>query len=81
MAHALGIALDAVEVQVQFATADRRLDLGYMVVEKGRIAGFKGTVAGQGGGRPVIECQFVWKLGSGMTPSGRWRGLHHRDSR
>jgi len=68
MAHALGIALDAVEVQVQFATADRRLDLGYMVVEKGRIAGFKGTVAGQGGGRPVIECQFVWKLGSGMTP-------------
>jgi hypothetical protein len=68
MAHALGIEVDAVEVQVQFATADHRLDLGYMTVEKGRIAGFKGTVAGRSGDRPVVECQFVWKLGSGMTP-------------
>ncbi len=68
MGHALAVDLDAVDLEVQFATADDRMDLGYMVVEKGRIAGFKGVISGRAGGHPVIECQFVWKLGSGMTP-------------
>ena len=68
MAHALAVDLDSVDLQVQFATADERMDLGYMVVQKGRISGFKGVISGRAGDRPVIECQFVWKLGSGMTP-------------
>jgi 2,4-diaminopentanoate dehydrogenase len=68
MAHALAVDLDSVDLDVQFATADDRMDLGYMIVEKGRIAGFKGVISGWSGDRPVIQCQFVWKLGSGMTP-------------
>jgi 2,4-diaminopentanoate dehydrogenase len=68
MAHALAIELDAIDLEVHFATADSRSELGYMVVEAGRIAGFKGVVSGRFLGRPIVECQFVWKLGSGMTP-------------
>jgi hypothetical protein len=68
MAHALAVELDAIELEVHFATADSRSDLGYMVVEAGRIAGFKGVVSGRFRGRSILECQFVWKLGSGMTP-------------
>jgi hypothetical protein len=68
MGHALAVELDSVDLEVQFATADSRLDLGYMVVDKGRISGFKGVISGRRRGRSVIECQFVWKLGTGMTP-------------
>jgi hypothetical protein len=68
MARALAVELDAVDTEVQFATADARCDLDYMAVEAGHIAGFKGVVSGRYRGRSVIECQFVWKLGSGMTP-------------
>ena len=68
MAHALAVELDSVDLEVQFATANERTDLGYMVVEKGRICGFKGVISGRRAGRSVIECQFVWKLGTGMTP-------------
>lgn len=68
MGHALAVELDSVDLEVQFATADSRLDLGYMVVDKGRISGFKGVISGRRRARSVIECQFVWKLGTGMTP-------------
>jgi hypothetical protein len=68
MARALAVELDAIDLEVHFATADARSDLGYMAVEQGRIAGIKGVVSGRLLGRPVVECQFVWKLGSGMTP-------------
>ena len=32
---------------VEFALADDDTDFGFMTVEKGRIAGFKGTVVGE----------------------------------
>jgi hypothetical protein len=65
---ALAVELDSVELEVSFATANSRMDLGYMVVEKGRISGFKGVISGRHAGRSLIECQFVWKLGTNMTP-------------
>ena len=68
MAHALGVQLDQTRFTAEFATVSRPTDFGFMTVQKGRIAGFKGTVAGVSGGRPVIECRFVWKLGHDMTP-------------
>jgi 2,4-diaminopentanoate dehydrogenase len=68
MARALGVPLDEIRFIAEFATASRMTDFGFMTVGKGRIAGFRGTVAGVSGGRPVIECRFVWKLGNDMTP-------------
>jgi hypothetical protein len=69
MAQALGVELDEIRFEPQFATADENLDLGFMTIGKGRIAGFKGVISGVAYGRPVIQCQFVWKLGDAMTPS------------
>jgi 2,4-diaminopentanoate dehydrogenase len=69
MARALGTGLDEVRFAAEFATADETLDFGFMTVQRGHIAGFKGVVAGVADGRAVVECRFVWKLGEKMTPN------------
>jgi hypothetical protein len=74
MAGALGIAIDGVRFSAEFATANETTDFGFMTVQKGRIAGFKGVVGGMVGERAAIECRFVWKLGDDMTPD--WPVTH-----
>jgi 2,4-diaminopentanoate dehydrogenase len=68
MGRALGVRLDEIRFTAEFAVANRTTDFGFMTVQKGRIAGFNGVIAGMAGGRPVIECRFVWKIGEDMTP-------------
>lgn len=68
MARALGLELDEIRFDVAFATADRAIELGYMTVRKGRVAAFQGMISGVARGRPRIQLEFVWKLGTGMTP-------------
>jgi hypothetical protein len=74
LAKALGLAIDEVGFGVEFAVANQDTDFGFMTVQKGRIAGFKGTVSGIKGGASLIECSFVWKLGEDMTPN--WPVTH-----
>jgi hypothetical protein len=74
MARALAVSLDAIEFRAEFATANETADFGFMTVRKGRIAGFRGVIAGVSGGRSVIECRFVWKIGEDMTPN--WPVTH-----
>jgi 2,4-diaminopentanoate dehydrogenase len=69
LARALGVAIDGVGFQAEFATANQDTDFGFMTLGKGRVAGFRGTVSGMQDGRSVIECRFVWKLGEDMTPN------------
>lgn len=68
LAHALGVQLDGVGFTAEFALADETTDFGFMTVQQGRIAGFRGTISGLKDGRSIIECRFVWKLGDAMTP-------------
>jgi hypothetical protein len=68
LARALGLRIDGIGFRADFAAADDDTDFGFMTVAKGRIAGFRGTISGLKDGRSVIECRFVWKLGSAMTP-------------
>jgi len=68
MARALGVRVDEIRFTAEFAAANRTTDFGFMTVQKGHIAGFKGVIAGVAGDRPVIECRFVWKIGEDMTP-------------
>jgi hypothetical protein len=74
IAKAMGIEIDAVGLRVEFATADRDTDFGFMTLTQGRIAAFRGTISGVKDGRDVIECNFVWKLGEDMTPN--WPVTH-----
>src|SRR4051812_40307792 len=74
MARALGVTLDGIGFNAEFAVANDDTDFGFMTVKKGRIAGFRGTISGLKDGRSVIECRFVWKLGEDMTPN--WPVTH-----
>jgi len=74
IAKAMGVDIDRVGFRVEFGIADHDTDFGFMTVQKGRIAAFKGTVFGEKDGRSIIECSFVWKLGEDMTPN--WPVTH-----
>jgi hypothetical protein len=74
MAHEMGVELDGVCFDVEFASADRTLDFGFMTIGKGRIAGIKGVVSGVADGTPRFRCGFSWALGEDMTP--RWPITH-----
>jgi 2,4-diaminopentanoate dehydrogenase len=69
MAHALALDLDEIRFTAEFALANDTTDLGFMTVQKGRVAGFKGVIVGIANGAPRVECQFVWKLGEDITPN------------
>ncbi len=74
IAKAMGTEIDRVGFRVEFGIANHDTDFGFMTLQKGRIAGFKGTVFGEKDGRSIIECSFVWKLGEDMTPN--WPVTH-----
>jgi hypothetical protein len=69
MAEALGVAIDGIGFEAELGAANETTDFGFMTVQKGRVAGFKGVVSGLHAGRPVVQCKFVWKLGHEMTPN------------
>ena len=74
MAHEMGVELDDVCFDVEFAAADHTLDFGFMTIGKGRIAGIKGVVSGIAAGAPRFRCGFSWALGEDMTP--QWPITH-----
>jgi hypothetical protein len=69
MAHALRVELDDIRFEAEFGAANQTTDFGFMTVREGHIAGFKGVLSGMHDGRPVIQCNFVWKVGNDMTPN------------
>ena len=68
LATALGVELDDIAFRVEVATADADIELGFMTIAAGRVAGLQGVVAGVRDAASLIECRFVWKLGTRMTP-------------
>lgn len=69
LARALGVELEEIRFEAEFGAANATRDFGFMTIGAGRIAGFKGVLSGMSGGRSVIECRFVWKVGNDMTPN------------
>ena len=69
MAHTLDVPLDEIRFEVEFGAANRTTDFGFMTIQEGRIAGYKGVLSGVAGGRPRVQCKFVWKVGHDMTPN------------
>lgn len=68
MAEALGVRLDEVRFDVEFGTATKDLDLGYMKIDRGTICGLKGVWSGVVNGKAVIELGLCWRLGNAMQP-------------
>lgn len=69
MASALEVELDEVGFDVEFGTATKDLDLGYMKIGKGTICGLKGVWSGRVKGKAVIELGLCWRLGDAMEPN------------
>jgi hypothetical protein len=68
MADALGVDLDDIGFEAEYARATETMDLGFMTLPQGSVAGISGTWFGANGGRRVIECCYQWKMGWAMEP-------------
>ncbi len=68
MGDALGVALDEIGFQAEYARATETMDLGFMTIPQGSVAGISGTWFGAVEDRHVIECCYQWKMGWAMEP-------------
>jgi 2,4-diaminopentanoate dehydrogenase len=68
MADTLGIDLDGVVCVAGFAAATRDLDLGYMKIEQGCVAGIEASWQGRVAGRTVIDLRARWRKGQHIEP-------------
>jgi len=68
MAAALEVELDEVRFDVEFGTAKKDLDLGYMKIPRGTVCGLKGVWSGVVNGKSIIELGLCWRLGDAMDP-------------
>ena len=78
MARAIGVDLDAIELDVDVATAVADRDLGYLQIPAGSVAGLDARWTGLAAGATVIELRMVWELGGifGHRQQPRWKLLH-----
>lgn len=68
MADALRIELDEVTCEAGFAVATQDLDLGYMKIGEGCVAGIEASWQGHAAGRPVIDLKVRWRKGQHLEP-------------
>jgi hypothetical protein len=68
MADALQIDVDEVVCEPAFAVATRDLDLGYMQILEGCVAGVEASWQGRVRGRNVIELKVRWRKGRHLEP-------------
>lgn len=68
MADALGIEVDAVVCESGFAVATEKLELGYMTIEEGCVAGIEASWQGLRNGRKLIDLKVRWRKGQALEP-------------
>jgi hypothetical protein len=68
MADALGVDLDSIVCEAGSAVATRDLDLGYMEIGEGCVAGVEASWQGRVAGRTVIDLQVRWRKGRHLDP-------------
>lgn len=69
MADALELELDEIVYVPEVAVATRDLDLGWMEIRKGTVAGLKSRWLGRVGGSDVIELGTIWKMTDDVEPN------------
>jgi hypothetical protein len=73
-AQALGIELDEVRCDSEFATTTAPVDLDSWVIEPGQVAGVAASWKGIYQGRTVIDLQVRWRKGRTLEPD--WKVEH-----
>ncbi|MCU1465866.1 MAG: dihydrodipicolinate reductase [Actinomycetia bacterium] len=68
-ADALGVELDHIGFEAEYARATETMDLGFMTIPAGTVAGISGTWFGvDQRDRHIVECCYQWKMGWAMEP-------------
>jgi hypothetical protein len=79
MANALELDLDEIRYVPEVAVATKDLDLGWMFIKEGHVAGLKNTWLGIKDGAEVIELGTIWKMTESVEPNWEVRhGWHVR---
>ena len=73
-ALALGFELDAVVCEAEFAQTTEDLDLGYLHIPAGHVAGVAASWQGRVGDRTVVELNVRWRKGTTLDPD--WKVEH-----
>jgi 4-hydroxy-tetrahydrodipicolinate reductase len=77
MADALGVELDEITFDADYAAATEAEDLGYMTIPEGGVAAIDGRWRGRFGGRDLIVLNFQWMKGRHVTPPFKLRHGYH----
>jgi hypothetical protein len=68
MADALGVDVDEIVCEPGFAVATEDLDLGYMQIGEGCVAGIEASWQGRVDGDAVIDLKVRWRKGQKLEP-------------
>lgn len=74
MADALELPLDDIRYLPEVAVATKDLDLGFMTIPEGHVAGLKNRWVGIADGHEVIELGTIWKMTEDVEPN--WEVRH-----
>ena len=77
MADALGVQLDEITFDVDYAAATEDEDLGYLTIPAGGVAAVDGRWRGRFAGRDLIILNFQWMKGRTVTPPFKLRHGYH----
>jgi hypothetical protein len=73
MADALGVELDEITFDADYAPATAQNDLGFMVIAEGTVAGIDGRWRGRVAGRDLIILNYQWVMGAHVDPTFKLR--------
>ncbi|MBW2419662.1 MAG: dihydrodipicolinate reductase [Deltaproteobacteria bacterium] len=68
MADALHVEVDEIVCESGWAVATKPLDLGYMQIEEGCVAGIEASWQGRIDGRKAIDLKVRWRKGQDLEP-------------
>jgi hypothetical protein len=69
VADALGVELDEIVCEAEYAQTTEDLDLGSWTIPAGCVAGIAASWQGRAGGRTVVDLRVRWKKGQALDPS------------
>ncbi len=77
MGDALGVVLDEITFDAEYAAASQAEDLGYITIPQGGVAAIDGRWRGRLAGRDLIVLNFQWMKGHHVDPPFKVRHGYH----
>lgn len=78
VADAVGITLDDMAFELEYATASEDVDLGYMQLAKGTNAALRASWIGKIGGSEIVRLSVAWYLTDKLAEAWQFDDEHYR---